>query len=62
MSLDKNYPNRKDQRKPYYGSKRHDRSCRNHGSCGYCENNRLFNSQKREPLVIKNELYSLPSE
>jgi hypothetical protein len=33
MPFDKNYPNRKDKRKPYYGSKRFDASCRNHGSC-----------------------------
>lgn len=33
MSFNKPYPNRKDKRKPYYGSKRFDKSCRNHGSC-----------------------------
>lgn len=48
MAFDKDYPNRKDWRKPYItGSKRFDRTCRNHGSCGYCEGNRLYSSKKR---------------
>lgn len=37
MGFDKHYANRKDQREPYRGSKSFDRSCRNHGSCPYCE-------------------------
>lgn len=48
MAFDKNYPNRKDQRKPYRKSKAFDRSCRNHGSCGYCEDNRLHGNKRRE--------------
>lgn len=47
MSFDKNYPNRKDKRKPYYKSKRFDKSCRNHGSCPYCLSSRLYSSLKR---------------
>ena len=31
----------KDLRKPYYGSKRFDGSCRNHGGCPWCEASRL---------------------
>jgi len=27
---------------PYTGSKRFDKTCRNHGSCSYCRNNRTF--------------------
>ena len=42
MSFDKEYPNRKDWRKPYKGSKRFDVSCRNHGGCGWCEGNRRY--------------------
>jgi len=42
MSFDKKYPNRKDWRKQFRGSKRFVYSCRNHGSCSYCENNRRF--------------------
>jgi hypothetical protein len=32
--------NKKEYRKPYYGSKAIDVTCRNHGSCSYCESNR----------------------
>lgn len=28
------------KKRPYTGSKRFDRSCRNHGGCPWCENNR----------------------
>jgi hypothetical protein len=31
----------------YRGSKAFDRSCRNHGSCSYCENNRLHKHNKK---------------
>ena len=47
MSFDRVYPKRKDWRQPYYGSKRSDRSCRNHGSCGWCETNRLWANKCR---------------
>jgi hypothetical protein len=40
MAFDKRYPNRKDNRLPYRKSKRFDRTCRNHGTCSYCANNR----------------------
>ena len=32
----------KTYKQPYSKSKRFARSCRNHGSCGYCENTRLY--------------------
>lgn len=48
MSLDKAINSGKEYRKNYFGSKRFDRSCRNHGNCGYCENNRNFCSEKRK--------------
>jgi hypothetical protein len=40
LSFDKEYPNRKDHRKRYRGSKRFDRSCRNQGNCSYCAEGR----------------------
>lgn len=40
MALDKAIKSGKEHRKPYRGSKRIDCSCRNHGSCPYCEQNR----------------------
>jgi predicted nucleotidyltransferase len=50
MSFDnKNYPNRKDHIKPYYGSKAFDRSCRNHGSCDWCHDNRTHSTKTRDP-------------
>lgn len=50
MSFDTEYPKRKDHRKPYYGSKRFDRSCRNHGSCPYCEAGRQHSNKRRAPI------------
>ena len=47
MSLEKAIKHGKEKRKPYQGSKRFDRTCRNHGSCKYCENNRLHSSKRR---------------
>ena len=48
MSFDNYYPNRKDKRKPYYGSKVFDHTCRNHKSCGYCRLNRKHNTRKKK--------------
>lgn len=48
MSFDKNYPNRKDRRKPYNGAKNVDRSCRCHGGCSYCNSNRQYTTSKRK--------------
>lgn len=53
MGFDNHYPNRKDWRKPYRKAARFDRSCRPHGGCGYCEDNRLYTNKKR--LLIANE-------
>ena len=55
MSFDKYFPNRKDHRKQYRGAKRFDRTCRNHGSCGYCRNNRLV-QQRRSQAYAKDQL------
>lgn len=52
MSFDNRYPNRKDHRQPYRGSKSFDRSCRNHGGCPYCEGNRTI-SRKRLKIAAK---------
>lgn len=42
MSLDKAILHGKEKRKPYYSkAKRCDVTCRNHGGCSWCENNRL---------------------
>lgn len=41
MSLDKAIQHGKEKRAPYQKSKRFDPTCRNHGSCCWCENNRM---------------------
>jgi hypothetical protein len=47
MSFDKNYPNRKDHRKPFSGAKAIDRTCRNHKGCNCCLSNRTHANRKR---------------
>jgi hypothetical protein len=42
----------KEHRKPYYGAKAIDPSCRNHGSCDYCKGNRLYKNLKREQKML----------
>lgn len=49
MSLDKAITHGKEFRKPYMGSKRYDKSCRNHGGCPYCERNRKHKFRDRHP-------------
>lgn len=46
--LDKAIKHGKEKRKPYYGAKAIDHTCRNHGSCDYCKSNRLHSTRKRE--------------
>ena len=48
MPLDKAIEYRKEHRKPYYGSKAIDKTCRNHGTCEICEGNRLYKTIKRK--------------
>ena len=50
MSLDKAILYGKEHRKPYRKSKRFDKTCRNHGSCPYCRDNRLHNRYKTGQL------------
>lgn len=53
MSLDKAIQYGKEKRKPYYGAKRVDRTCRNHGSCPYCARGRQHKHRRQEPLIEK---------
>lgn len=48
MSLDKGIAHGKELRKPYYKSKRFDRTCRPGGTCDYCKGNRMHSTKKRE--------------
>lgn len=52
MALDKAIEHGKEKRKPYYGAKAIDCSCRNHGSCLYCTNNRLYKNKKRLLIAL----------
>jgi hypothetical protein len=55
MSLDKAIKHGKEYRKPYQKSKRFDKSCRNHGGCPYCENNRTFERRLKKDKDIKEQ-------
>lgn len=46
MSLNKAIAHGKEKRKPYRGSKAFSHRCRNHGGCGACEGNRLYQTMK----------------
>lgn len=50
MSLDKAIHHGKEYRKPYYKSGKHDPTCRPHGGCSYCYNNRMHKHKRREPI------------
>ena len=55
MSLEKAIKHGKEKRKQYYGSQAFDHSCRPHGSCPYCENNRKFFDKKARVRANKQE-------
>ena len=48
MSLQKAIKHGKERRKEYRGAKAVDPTCRNHGSCPWCEGNRLHAALVRE--------------
>ncbi len=49
MSFDKEYPKRKDWRKPYKRrAQKIDLTCRPNGGCPYCEGNRLYSRKIQE--------------
>ena len=64
MSLDKAIKHGKEKRKEYRGSKRFDRSCRNHGRCSYCEDNRQHSDNKRAWSINEqlDEFFDEPSD
>lgn len=47
MSLEKAIEHKKEKRKPYYGSKAIDATCRNHGTCPACSKSRKVKELKR---------------
>ena len=48
MSLDKGIEHGKEKRKPYRGAKAVDGTCRNHGTCVYCQRNREHRDKVRK--------------
>ena len=61
MSLDKAIEYGKEKRKPYRGAKAIDCTCRNHGSCAWCMNNRLY-QQLRTDEASKQALEDIKDE
>ncbi len=53
MSLDKAIKHGKEHRKPYTGSKVYFSSCRNHGSCPWCERDRRHKFRDKHPYDLK---------
>lgn len=47
MAFDKSIESGKEHRRQYVGAKRVDKSCRNHGSCPWCQGNRTHSYRKR---------------
>lgn len=56
MSLDKAIEHGKEHRKKYFGSKAFDCTCRNHGSCNVCKENRLHARKKSEQAAELKEV------
>lgn len=49
MSLDKAIQHGKERRKPYKGGKAVAKSCRNHGACDWCRDNRKHKFRDKHP-------------
>ena len=50
MSFDKAIEHGKEHRKRYYGSKSIDASCRSHGDCPHCQDNRKHKIKRQKPI------------
>ena len=51
MPLDKSIKSGKERRKEYRGAKAIDKTCRNHGGCAHCAENRQYKNRKRQDSV-----------
>ena len=61
MSLDKAIEHNKEHRKEYRGSKAIDKTCRNHGGCEWCEENRKHKYLVKE-IAIKEKMKEFERE
>ena len=52
MTLEKTIASGKEHRKPYHGSKAIDKTCRNHGSCPWCQRNRKYKYTKSQQKTL----------
>ena len=59
MSLEKAIAYGKEHRKKFWKSKAFDLTCRNHGSCSWCESNRL-RSTRRLQERLRDEISDSP--
>jgi hypothetical protein len=55
MSLEQAINHGKERRKPYYKSGRFDKTCRNHGSCPYCQKKRTAARRRQEEAAKARE-------
>lgn len=62
MSLDKAIEHGKEKRKPYRGPKAIDCTCRNHGTCKWCEENRKHKFRDKHPEEVEEEEWDSLSE
>ena len=61
MSLDKSISSGKDKRKPFYGSKAVDQSCRDK-TCPWCRGNATHKNERRKPFDDNNEAHDNPAD
>jgi len=57
MSLDKAIKHGKEHRKPFKGSARFDKGCRNHGPCSYCADNRCHKHKRSDKKIDLDEVF-----
>jgi len=60
MGFEKAIEHGKTKRKPYRGSKAFDCSCRNHGTCEWCKENRMYKTIRdlaKTDIELKNIEY-----
>jgi hypothetical protein len=55
MGLEQGINHGKERRKPYRKSKRFDRTCRNHGACPWCHDNRSIARRRQEEAAKAKE-------
>lgn len=55
MSLEKSIKSGNEHRKPYRGAKSFDKTCRNHGKCPWCRDDRLHGRKVAEERAKEKE-------